>query len=131
MTGARQELTVVLPVRLRRTPEWAEGPFPFELGSRRTDAATRSTYFAPASARVLYGAPGRPRRWHSPLDVKHDGLHLIGTELLRTATARVLGDNSVTHLLLALGLSVAATAGVLTTPYGRVVLQSPRGGSKP
>lgn len=88
VTGARQELTVVVPVRLLRTPDWAEGPFPFELGSRRTNAATRSTYFAPASARVLYGAPGRPRRWHRPLSIAHDGLHLIGVELLRTATAR-------------------------------------------
>ncbi|MFD3440247.1 hypothetical protein ACFWU3_22345 [Streptomyces sp. NPDC058685] len=86
--GARQELTVVLPVRLRRTPDWEEGPFPFELGSRRTDAATRSTYFAPASARVLYGVPGRPRRWHRPLSIVHEGLHLLGMELLRTATAR-------------------------------------------
>ncbi|MET8244757.1 hypothetical protein ABZV31_10255 [Streptomyces sp. NPDC005202] len=88
VTGARQELTVVLPVRLLRVPDWPEGPFPFALGSRRTDARTRSTYFAPASARALYGAPGRPRRWHLPLDVKHDGLHLLGMELLRAATAR-------------------------------------------
>ncbi|RZB17149.1 hypothetical protein StrepF001_20435 [Streptomyces sp. F001] len=88
VTGARQELTVVLPVRLLRAPNWPEGPFPFELGSRRTDAQTRSTYFAPASARALYGAPGRPRRWHLPLDVKHEGLHLLGMELLRAATAR-------------------------------------------
>ncbi|MFI1207847.1 hypothetical protein ACH4UV_09620 [Streptomyces sp. NPDC020802] len=88
VTGARQELTVVLPVRLLRAPRWAEGPFPFELGSRRTDAATRSTYFAPASARALYGAPGRPRRWYLPLDIKHDELHLLGMELLRAATAR-------------------------------------------
>jgi hypothetical protein len=36
----------------------------------------------------------------------------------------------VTHLLTALGLSVAATAAALTTPYGRVVLSSLRGGSK-
>ncbi|MER7663985.1 MULTISPECIES: hypothetical protein [unclassified Streptomyces] len=86
--GARQELTVVLPVQLRRTPDWEEGPFPFELGSRRTDAATRSSYFAPASARVLYGIPGRPRRWHRPLSIAHDGLRLLGMELLRTATAR-------------------------------------------
>ncbi|MFF7189834.1 hypothetical protein ACFZAR_32430 [Streptomyces sp. NPDC008222] len=86
--GARQELTVVLPVQLLRVPDWAEGPFPFELGSRRTDTRTRSTYFAPASARALYGAPGRPRRWHQPLDVKHDGMHLLGVELLRAATAR-------------------------------------------
>ncbi|MGW2563626.1 hypothetical protein ACWCXB_31260 [Streptomyces sp. NPDC001514] len=88
VTGARQELTVVIPVRLLRIPDWAEGPFPFELGSRRTDAATRATYFAPASARVLYGAPGRPRRWYQPMSVEHDGLRLIGMELLRTATAR-------------------------------------------
>ncbi|MFM9556135.1 hypothetical protein ACKI19_28040 [Streptomyces caniscabiei] len=88
VTGARQELTVVLPVQLTRIPVWAEGPFPFELGSRRTDAETRSTYFAPASARALYGAPGRPRRWHLPMDIKHDGLHLIGLELLQAATAR-------------------------------------------
>ncbi|MFJ1606574.1 hypothetical protein ACIOHS_24835 [Streptomyces sp. NPDC088253] len=88
VTGARQELTVVLPVRLLREPAWPEGPFPFELGSRRTDAETRSTYFAPASARALYGAPGRPRRWYLPLDTKHDGLHLLGMELLRAATVR-------------------------------------------
>ncbi|MGV9992957.1 hypothetical protein [Streptomyces sp. NPDC003374] len=88
ITGARQELTVVLPVRLRQAPPWPEGPFPFELGTRRTDAPTRATYFAPASARALYGAPGRPRRWHLPLDTKHDGLHLLGLELLRAATAR-------------------------------------------
>ncbi|GHE27877.1 hypothetical protein [Streptomyces capitiformicae] len=31
---------------------------------------------APASARALYGAPGRPRRWHLPTDIKYDGLHL-------------------------------------------------------
>lgn len=101
VTGARQELTVVLPVRLRRTPDWTEGPFPFELGSRRTDTATRSTYFAPASARVLYGAPGRPRRWHRPMSVAHEGLCLIGMELLRTATAR-----NPEHALAVLHLSV-------------------------
>lgn len=88
VVGARQELTVVLPVRLLRVPNWPEGPFPFELGSRRTDTQTRSTYFAPASARALYGAPGRPRRWHLPRDVKHEGMHLLGMELLRASTAR-------------------------------------------
>ncbi|MFJ8765178.1 hypothetical protein [Streptomyces clavifer] len=88
VTGARQELTVVLPVRLLCFPEWPEGPFPFEMGNRRTDARIRSTYFTPASARALYGAPGRTCRWHLPLDVKHDGMRLLGMELLRAATAR-------------------------------------------
>ncbi|MEU0277054.1 hypothetical protein [Streptomyces sp. NPDC006195] len=101
VTGSRQELTVVLPVRLLRVPNWPQGPFPFELGNRRTDAQTRSTYFAPASARALYGAPGRPRRWHLPLDVKQDGLHLLGMELLRAATAR-----NPEHALAVLHLSV-------------------------
>ncbi|WP_330336836.1 hypothetical protein [Streptomyces sp. NBC_00557] len=101
VTGARQELTVILPVRLLHVPNWPEGPFPFELGSRRTDARTRSTYFAPASARAIYGAPGRPRRWHLPLDIKQDGLHLLGMELLRAATAR-----NPEHALAVLHLSV-------------------------
>ncbi|EST25370.1 hypothetical protein [Streptomyces roseochromogenus] len=94
-------MTVILPVRLLHVPNWPEGPFPFELGSRRTDARTRSTYFAPASARAIYGAPGRPRRWHLPLDVKQDGLHLLGMELLRAATAR-----NPEHALAVLHLSV-------------------------
>jgi hypothetical protein len=88
VTGVRQALTVVLPVRLLDTPDWPEGPLPFELGARRTDSATRSTYFAPESARVLYGTPGRPCRWHRTVSVDHDGLRLHGMELLRTATAR-------------------------------------------
>ncbi len=91
VAGVRQALTVVLPVRLHRTPDWAEGPIPFELGSRRTDSATRSVYFAAASARVLYGTPGRPCRWHRFLTVDHDELHLKGMEILRTATARSPG----------------------------------------
>ncbi|MEU0693878.1 hypothetical protein ABZ349_07800 [Streptomyces niveus] len=92
VTGARQTLTVVLPVRLHRTPDprtgWAQGPYPFTQGARRTDTATRSGYFAPASARVLYGTPDRPCRWHRALAVTHDGLRLTGLEILRTATAR-------------------------------------------
>ena len=32
--GARQELTVVLPVQLKRVPAWAEGPAALDLGDR-------------------------------------------------------------------------------------------------
>lgn len=121
VTGVRQELTVVLPVRLRGEPAWSEGPFPFELGTRRTDAETRSTYFAPASARVLYGAPGRPRRWHCPIDVKHEGLRLVGMELLRTATAR-----GPAHALAVLHLTVERPLlPVLRAIGGRVPLDVP------
>lgn len=40
---------------------------------------------------------------------------------------QVLGDSSVTHLVVALAASLAATAGALTTRYGRLVLASLRG----
>ena len=60
LTGVRQAITVVLPVQLPDLPSWAEGPLPFELGSRRTDTLTRQTYFTPAAARVLYGTRSDP-----------------------------------------------------------------------
>ncbi|MFJ9028071.1 hypothetical protein ACIRQP_06020 [Streptomyces sp. NPDC102274] len=41
---------------------------------------------------------------------------------------QVLGDESVAHLLIALALSVAATAAGLSTRYGRLVISSLRGG---
>ncbi|WP_234425889.1 hypothetical protein [Streptomyces kebangsaanensis] len=61
---------------------------PFGLGSRTTDAETRRTYFTPAAARVLYGTPGKPCRWHRFLDLRRGALHLQGIELLRTTTER-------------------------------------------
>ncbi|WP_245771385.1 hypothetical protein [Actinacidiphila guanduensis] len=42
---------------------------------------------------------------------------------------QVLGDSSGADLLIALGASLAATAAALTTPYGRLVVSSLRGGS--
>ncbi|MET7313028.1 hypothetical protein ABZS68_39995 [Streptomyces sp. NPDC005571] len=88
LTGVRQAITVVIPVRLPSPPSWADGPIPFELGSRRTDAETRQTYFTPAAARGLYGTGERPRRWHRFTDITHGPLHLHGMELLRTVTAQ-------------------------------------------
>ncbi|MFI5797262.1 hypothetical protein [Streptomyces sp. NPDC051677] len=49
----------------------------------------------------------------------------LGTAL---SILQVLDDHSTTHLLISLGLSVAATAAALTTRYGRLVLSSLRGG---
>ena len=51
----------------------------------------------------------------------------LGTAL---SILQVLDDDSVAHLLIALGLSVAATAAALTTRYGRLVLSSLRGGDR-
>lgn len=80
---------MVLPVRLTRIPDWVEGPFPFELGSRRTDAETRSTYFAPASARVLYGAPDGPAAGTCPRTSSRTGCKLLGmAQLTRGRSSR-------------------------------------------
>lgn len=51
----------------------------------------------------------------------------LGTAL---GILQVLDDHSMAHLLIALGLSVAAAAAVLTTRYGRLVLSSLRGGDR-
>lgn len=88
VAGVRQTIAAILPVRLDQAPNWQEGPFPFELGLRRTDSATRATYFTPASAKTLYGTPGRPCRWHRRVSISQEGLCLHGLELLRAATAR-------------------------------------------
>jgi hypothetical protein len=52
----------------------------------------------------------------------------LGTAL---SILQVLGDQSVLHLLVALALSVAATAAALTTRYGRLVVASLRGTARP
>lgn len=52
----------------------------------------------------------------------------LGTAL---SVLQVLGDQSAAHLLVALGLSIAATAAALTTRYGRLVISSLRGGAGP
>ncbi|MFF4285265.1 hypothetical protein ACFY0R_08075 [Streptomyces sp. NPDC001633] len=105
VTGVRQAITVVLPVRLPAPPSWDEGPIPFELGSRRADAQTRQTYFTPAAARVLYGTPERPCRWYRFVQLTHGPLHLHGLELLRTAT-----DRSHRHALAILHFTVEGPA---------------------
>ncbi|GAU65123.1 Syd protein [Streptomyces sp. NBRC 110611] len=100
LTGVRQAVTVILPVRLPALPPWDAGPLPLELGSRRADTSTRQTYFTPAAARALYGTAERPCRWHRFVDVTHGPLHLHGLELLRTAT-----DRSREHALAVLHLT--------------------------
>ncbi|MGH3310626.1 MAG: hypothetical protein ACRDP3_08570, partial [Streptomyces sp.] len=52
----------------------------------------------------------------------------LGTAL---GILQVLGDQSPTHLLVALAASIAATGAVLTTRYGRLVLSSLRGSAGP
>ena len=132
VTGARQILAVVLPVRLLGTPDWDEGPFPFELGSRRTDTVTRSTYFAPACARVLYGTSGRACRWHRAVDADHDGLRLVAIEVLHAGTARdpdhalavlhLAVDRPLLPVLRAIGHRPTAGPEPLTGPLDPVTL---------
>ncbi|MZE79707.1 hypothetical protein [Streptomyces xinghaiensis] len=146
VTGVRQTLAVVLPVRLAASPTWATGPIPFELSGRRTDAATRQTYFTPAAARALYGTPERPCRWHRFTDVRHEALHLRGIELLRTATARFpdhglavlhfdVGGPALLETLRAIGHRSTAVPDPLDGPLSPAVLldgvAEPRGATAP
>lgn len=146
VTGVRQSLAVVLPIRLTGRADWPTGPIPFELGTRRTDAATRETYFTPAAARALYGTPERPCRWHRFTDVRHGQLHLRGIEVLRTATARNPDHGlAVLHCdvegpglletLRAIGHRGAAAPDPLDGPLAPVTLldgiAAPRGSSAP
>ncbi|RPK63199.1 hypothetical protein EES43_11750 [Streptomyces sp. ADI96-02] len=88
VTGVRRAVSLILPVRLPADPvSWAHGPLPFEAGGRRTDVASRRTYFTHAAGRALYGTPERPCRWHCFADVAHGALRLRGMEILRTPTA--------------------------------------------
>ena len=53
----------------------------------------------------------------------------LGHEPGNGSTTLRLGDDSVTHLLIALALSVGVTGAALTTRYGRLVLSSLRAGA--
>ncbi|CAM5668797.1 hypothetical protein SGLAM104S_01132 [Streptomyces glaucescens] len=75
--GARQTVSVVLPVLLDGEPDWDEGPLPFGTEQRSWDAERRRGYFAPAAARALYG-----QRRHRRMSVTEGPLVLEGLELL-------------------------------------------------
>ncbi|MGP3949592.1 hypothetical protein [Streptomyces sp. 7N604] len=83
-SGVRQTIAVVLPAQLPSPPAWDEGPLPFHHGARRADRPTRSTYFTTAAARVLYGEPERPCRWHRTTTATQGTLTAEGVELLHT-----------------------------------------------
>ncbi|MGP3927867.1 hypothetical protein [Streptomyces sp. 8N616] len=83
-SGVRQTIAVVLPAQLPSPPAWNEGPLPFHHGTRRADRPTRRTYFTTAAARVLYGEPERPCRWHRTTTATHSPLAAHGVELLHT-----------------------------------------------
>ncbi|QGZ48454.1 hypothetical protein GPZ77_08700 [Streptomyces sp. QHH-9511] len=133
VTGVRQTVAVIFPVRLPAPPPWAIGPLPLELGRRRTDAETRQTYFTPAAARALYGTPERPCRWHVFTSVTHGDLRLDAMELLHTSTAEhphhalavlhltVAGPNLLTALR-AIGRRPTAGPDVLDGPLAPATL---------
>lgn len=81
--GVRQQLAVVLPVRVAADPPWPAGPLPWVLDGRPADTAARQGLFTPAAARALY-----ERRWHRTVTVTEGPLRLDGMEILRTPSAR-------------------------------------------
>ncbi|MEU2563669.1 hypothetical protein ABZ626_30720 [Streptomyces longispororuber] len=63
---------------------WREGPLPVVLADGATAGAEqRMTYFESRVAESLYGAAGRPARWHRRVPTAEAGLEVEAVELLR------------------------------------------------
>ncbi|WP_157996008.1 hypothetical protein [Thermomonospora amylolytica] len=80
---ARQAIVAVYRATFPQAPDWAEGPLPLIHNGIRADTASRSTYYPPRTARLLYGTPEHLRRWHRALRERIGGLTVIGLEALR------------------------------------------------
>src|SRR3569833_20877 len=118
MTRPARAVTVaVYQATFPRTPDWAEGPLPFSYGDMSADTAGRSSYYPFRTARLLYGAPGRTRRWHKALDVHVDGVQAVGLEAIR------LRDEPGTP-----GLVIVHLAAVRANPLRVVRALAQRGG---
>ncbi|MEV7285102.1 hypothetical protein AB0O01_11175 [Streptomyces sp. NPDC093252] len=137
VTGVRQSVSVVLPVRLTGEPDWPRGPFPFPAGERRRDADWRRPYFAPSVARALY-----ERRWHRAANVTSGPLTLIGLELLGAARPdaphRALGvlhfdlaGPALLEVLRAIGHRPGALPDPLTGPLDPAALFGPAADTGP
>jgi hypothetical protein len=93
--GARQRISVVVPVAVEVDPPWAAGPLPYRNGVRVADAGERRGLFTPAAGRALYEG-----RWHTWACAVEGPLRLEGMELLRIPTARApRGALAVLHLV--------------------------------
>jgi hypothetical protein len=95
---ARQAIVAVYHASFPSTPDWDEGPLPLTHDGIRADAAARSTYYPPRTARLLYGAPGSPRRWHKAMNEQTDGFTVIGLEALRLIDEPDAGGLIIVHV---------------------------------
>jgi hypothetical protein len=115
---ARAVIVAVYQATFPRTPDWVEGPLPFAHGDVRADTG-RCTYYPPRTARLLYGSPGRPRRWHKTLDLRVGGVEIVGLEAVR------LRDEPATH-----GLVIVHLKAVGAHPLQVVRALARRGGTR-
>lgn len=94
----RSSACVVFDVELAVGPlpvEWAEGPLPALLtDGSAADRDRRLTYFEPRVGESLFGAPGRPARWHVRRPADADEPAVEAMELLRVPEAAGLDDRS-------------------------------------
>lgn len=68
----RRSLILVQPIHLTSTPNWPTGPLPLHAGATTASASTRASYFTAPCARILYGTPTQPTRWHTFPDERPD-----------------------------------------------------------
>lgn len=65
--------------------DWPSGPLPLAQGKIRADTATRSTYYPPRTARLLYGGPEHTRRWHKKVKVRAGTATIVALEAIRVS----------------------------------------------
>lgn len=75
-------MVVVCPAQITGDPDWPEGPLPLRQQDIEATAETREEYFIPACARILYGHPSQPRRWHQIISSDIGNSTAFGLEIL-------------------------------------------------
>ena len=102
MRPARAVFVAIYQATFPKTPDWTEGPLPFEHGDIRADTDGRSSYYPPRTGRVLYGSNGLPRRWHKPMELRTGNVDIVGLEAVR------LRDEPDAHGLIIIHMSTNA-----------------------
>lgn len=103
----RQFLVAIYQATVPAGLDWPQGPLPLALGSVKADTAARSSYYPPRAARLLYGQPGRPCRWHKELKVQEGKATIVALEALRLGQAGVLLVHFVAQDIIAAARALA------------------------
>ncbi|WP_063055564.1 hypothetical protein [Nocardia salmonicida] len=84
--NGRHIVIAVYPLTLHQPPIWPAGPLPVEINNPArpfvADLERRQTYYPARTARLLYGTPDAPRRWHKLLNQVVGNVEILAAEIL-------------------------------------------------